>query len=155
MTVLSGKKKSKVNKASTPNEQLPSLIGSNETYNRWGEFRQSPLLFLSAQRTSLKPSSFQGDEGGGRWAAAVHGVALRLHFVFQQLQLHQLSTAVTAISARAALICGPREESQHEDRQICRPRQHKLLKCMQLSSRFAGESAFVCTRVFSLSRTYR
>lgn len=65
---------------------------------------------------SLKPCSFQGDEDGGGWAAAVHGVALRLYFVFQHL--HQLSTTATVISVWAALICESREENQHEDPSI-------------------------------------
>lgn len=70
--------------------------------------RKSVAFILFVQRPSLKPSSFQGDEDGGRWAAAEHGVALRPHFAFQHLQPHQLSAA--AIPVWAAAIGGSREE---------------------------------------------
>lgn len=71
--------------------------------------RKSLAFILSVQRPSLKPSSFQGDEDGGRWAAAAeHGVALRPHFAFEHLQPHQLSA--TAIPVWAAAIGGSPEE---------------------------------------------
>lgn len=103
-------------------------------------------------------------------AAAVHGVALRLYFVFQQL--HQLihhghsdiglgcfdlwimreKSAWRSFSS-CAFLSGPCQYIM--DLQICCQRQHNILKYMQLSSLFAGESAFVWARVFGLSRTYR
>lgn len=58
MTVLSGKK-SKWNKASMPNDQLPSLIGCNETCNRFGEFKLKRKSFAFCVRTEDEPETIQ------------------------------------------------------------------------------------------------